>query len=256
MHFKCAHKADCSANCPEFVGPSEPYIGTKYERGCYPRVLFLSLDVPRDNGKPKPTANERTIGAQRRTERHYNPEDGAKNNHWYQTHEMVQTLLAGRGPTLAISEVKPYFAHTNSAKCSQGRDKHAQAHPKLFHNCGGYIGGELKILQPDVLVTQGRYAFDAVKDAVERGAISSLRAVTWVAPAAWKGLKKKTRYGVLKIGGKNVPWFVTFHPRQGVFFKQKAICWEHWSAVVKRFAGRTTQFGAANRVHNSRAGTR
>jgi hypothetical protein len=236
-HFKCTHKADCSADCPRFVGPREPYIGVEYERGRCPRMLFLSLDVPRGKDQPKPTRLERTA-ARQQEDRDYQPtQDKHQSRHWYQTHDLARVFLKGYGQALPIDEVGEYFAHTNSAKCSRGNDKGAQAPQKVFDNCRPYIGNELGILQPDILVTQGKEAFKAVKYALTNGEISSLRSVEWVKPALWKRNKHKKKFGVLQIGDRKVLWFVTYHPqaRGGAFLRQKEDCLRYWSTVVKRY---------------------
>ena len=233
-NFKCAHKIECSKKCRKFEEAREPYIGPAYERGLYPRILFVSLDVPRPKGRKRLKPKERTVAAQQDFAQGYIPSnDRHKNRHWYQTHEMVLALLKPCGNTLGVDDVKPYFAHTNAVKCSAGNEKGSQAHKRLFDNCREYIGGELKVLRPDILVTQGELAFRAVQHAVDTHEISSLRDVSWAGP--WQRNSHKRAYGVLQISGKSVLWLVTFHPqaRQGVFFKQKAHSWTYWSTIVK-----------------------
>src|SRR5271166_5473435 len=139
-HFRCSHRRVCSANCPMFVGAREPYIGTGYEIGRYPRILFLSLDVPRPEPAYRPPSSRTAIAQRAAAKRMVPSRDFPKNLHWYRTHEMALTLLKSFNPELTIDTVKPYFAHTNSAKCSQGKDKGAMADPKLFTNCRRYIG--------------------------------------------------------------------------------------------------------------------
>jgi hypothetical protein len=59
------------------------------------------------------------------------------------------------------------WAHTNSGKCSQNKDGHQQASPQLFKNCRKYLGREIRILDPDIIVTQGKPARMAVEAAIE-----------------------------------------------------------------------------------------
>ena len=38
--FFCKHKSECSLGCANFTGPKSAYVGTGYERGDFPRLLF------------------------------------------------------------------------------------------------------------------------------------------------------------------------------------------------------------------------
>jgi hypothetical protein len=224
-HFTCGHKKECQADCPKFTGPKEPHIGSKYELGHYPRILFLSLDPGLEqNGSYKRTAPEVRKWAEACI-----VEKCPKGSHWYVTHEMAIELLKAYKPGLSLNNVAPYFAHSNAAKCCQNKVHRKQADAKLFRNCSDYIGGELEILQPNVLVTQGMKAFEAAKHAIGDETISSLSPLTW--PAAKKGT-----YGVLEIGGRKVLWFATLHPkaRKGMFQRQRKLFWKKWSVVIGR----------------------
>jgi uracil-DNA glycosylase len=140
---------------------------------------------------------------------------------------MAAELLKAYKPGLRLNNVAPYFAHINAAKCCQNKAGHAQADAILFRNCSEYIGGELKILRPDVLVTQGRYALTAVEQALQERKISSLRPLTWIT-------SQKGAYGILAIGGRKVLWFATPHPqaRGRIFQSQRERYWEKWSSMV------------------------
>ncbi|MFN6991955.1 MAG: uracil-DNA glycosylase family protein, partial [Fervidobacterium sp.] len=54
-------------------------------------------------------------------------------------------------------ELFKHFAMINTAKCCVG-DSMAQAPWKFFDNCKEYTKGEIDILQPDIIITQGRCA--------------------------------------------------------------------------------------------------
>jgi hypothetical protein len=66
---------------------------------------------------------------------------------------VVEESYSGR----VIDNVTPYFAHVNVAKCSM-RDPNKRQAPRAVHEtCSqSYLIEELKILNPDILVTQGK----------------------------------------------------------------------------------------------------
>jgi len=223
MHFSCRRKGECEADCSDFTGPKEPHIGTKYEIGRFPRILFLSLDSGRESREP----SRRTAPAVRRWAENVDVEAIPKRRHWRVTHEMAGELLKAYKPGLKLNEIAPFFAHSNAAKCCQNKLGKQQADKKLFRKCSEYIVGELKILRPDVLVTQGREAFNTIELALRKREISSLRPVTWESA-------KTGGYGELVIGGRKVLWFPSLHPqaRGNAFQLQRERCWKRWSRKV------------------------
>lgn len=42
--FACLHRHQCAAESPRFTTAKEAYVGSEYEKGTLPRLLFLSLD--------------------------------------------------------------------------------------------------------------------------------------------------------------------------------------------------------------------
>ena len=105
------------------------------------------------------------------------PGKGDKPKHWYRTQQFAwhvfnefnntfnTALEIGNvdesydfNPLTEIHKIKPYYAAANSAKCCMNNKSRSQADSILFKNCMEYILGELAILNPDILVTQGRYA--------------------------------------------------------------------------------------------------
>ena len=51
--------------------------------------------------------------------------------------------------------VEKLFVHLRTAKCSS---QQGQEDPRLYETCGHYLGGELRILKPNVIITQGNHA--------------------------------------------------------------------------------------------------
>ena len=48
-NFHCQHRSDCSRDCDGFVEAREAFVGTEYEFGNLPRLLFVSLDPGGDD---------------------------------------------------------------------------------------------------------------------------------------------------------------------------------------------------------------
>lgn len=219
-NFHCEHRDLCAAGCKRFVGGKEPFIGSRYELTS-PRLLFLSLDageMDKNHG--------RTVSQIQEWAENFDVSGKHKLRHWRVTHEMAIEFLKDAKHSLTLNTVAPYFAHTNSAKCCQNKRAKAQADPKLFRNCRRYIPGEIEALDPDVLITQGRYAFDAVQHAIVEGRIDATQTMTWEAA-------KRGAHGVLAFGKKRVLWFATPHPgaRGGIFQSQKRH-WKKWVSLV------------------------
>ena len=52
----------------------------------------------------------------------------------------------------------------NAAKCSPVVSGNLVTEPRLFRNCAPYLRGELTVLRPEILVTQGRAAAISVEE--------------------------------------------------------------------------------------------
>jgi hypothetical protein len=85
-----------------------------------------------------------------------------QNFHWYRTHELAHWFLRKYEFNLHINDVHHYFAHINSAKCCMNKPGRKMADPKLFDKCREFIPGEVAILEPDIIVTQGDKAKDSI----------------------------------------------------------------------------------------------
>jgi hypothetical protein len=217
-NFRCEHLEDCKRDYTSFTEAREAYVGTKYEEGKVPRLLFLSLDSGAGETKPE----DRTMEACRHWEENCCEVDKLpKNLHWYRTHELAYILMKRFDSNVELTKIQPYFAHTNSAKCCMNKEGRKMANWQMFKNCQRYIAGELSCLEPDILVTQG----DMAKEAVEVAFQSEV-----------KGDQKHCGYSVTTIKNKPVFWIHTYHPRHfGGFNHQRRECYDNWSNLVVEF---------------------
>ncbi len=223
--FTCAYKEKCQGDCSEFTGPKSAFVSSGYEANLLPRLLFLSLDSGRgdkNDEKRLPYA----VRQQEEIERdvlllH-------KGRHWYLTHELAWYIFRRFNTTIKIQDVKKYFAHANAAKCSMNKEQKEKADTVLFKNCKGYLPGELQVLSPEIIVTQGNEAKEAI------GLIIYDKIIERIDEFA----------SIIKLNGKNVFWLHTYHPRSGKYFhKQRdfdknnkvAMGWERYSDKIYEF---------------------
>lgn len=203
--FRCPHRRACSKNSPDYTEAKSAFVGSAYERGDLPRLLFVSLD----SGSAEPDPVKRTpVGVRDENETRFTFDAIArhKNRHWYRTHELAQLILSRFRQPLDLRTVARFFAHANSAKCCQNLPHRAQAHSVLFSNCREFLDGELQILRPHVLVTQGEKARRAVEPST-------------VGPSAQED---GNDVSVVTIHGRRVIWLHTPHPnRRGPFYSQR-----------------------------------
>ncbi len=223
-HFRCRYVAACSAESPRFTTAKASFVGTEYEKGNGPRLLFLSLD----SGSAESDSRRKTIDAVRDHELREDVAALPKSKHWYLTHELAWRLLRHFHPRLLITTTSPYFAHVNSAKCCQNNPQRGKANKTLFANCLEFVPGELAILQPDIIVTQGGEA---------KGVI--LRACKMVKSTHHRRTVEGAAYetGIVELlAGKQTLWLQTYHPNNyGRFYPQKNKCWPLYEEAVKQF---------------------
>ncbi len=226
-NFDCINCEICKAGNPNFVGPTEPYVGIRYEMNTLPRVLFLSLDT----GSADKDPNTRTMEAGRKWENECNPLELRKGRHWYETHELAWRILRKFLPSLQFKKICSYFAHTNSAKCCENNTGMAQARDVLFRNCRQFIPKELEILAPDILVTQGNYA----KWVVEYGIYASEKDCYKRAKLLETGVDCCKIY-IIIIGKRKVVWIHSYHPHYfRKYWDQKKACHEVWAKAIYEY---------------------
>lgn len=168
--FNCDYKDRCKARCNDFVSAREAFVGSEYEKGTLPRLLFVSLDPVGDHPSREPS--KRTLAYMRYWEENRcEVEKLPKGHHWYRTHEFAYELLrpvaiARELAGFGLDNVHRFFAHTDSAKCTDVALGAKKGHPELFAHCRTFIPGEIAILRPDVLVAQGNEAIVAIQGAL------------------------------------------------------------------------------------------
>jgi len=150
-----------------------------------------------------------------------------KGRHWYKTHELALKLLEQFSENLSIYNIIRYFAHTNSAKCCMNKKGSRMAEKRLFINCREYLQGEIKILQPDILVTQGAKAREAIEE-VFAGRIKGYESLNILDLCKFKVVEIVDRHNSL--------WIPTDHPSYFKrFWKQYDNCWSIYEGAVGKF---------------------
>lgn len=223
--FTCPHKEQCRGDSQKFTGPKSAFVSTGYENksGTLPRLLFLSLDSgsgDKDDRKRLPEA------LRQQEEKDRDVLALHKGKHWYKTHELAWYIFKRFRPSIKLEEAKGHFAHANSAKCCMNKPGRKQADRVLFKNCRKYLPGELEILCPDIIVTQGAAAKKAVGSFYET-------------------LKCIDKYAsIIRMNSRKVFWLHTYHPGNwGAFNRQRnfdkaqnlALGWHKYSRKIYEF---------------------
>jgi hypothetical protein len=229
-NFSCQHFDDCSSGCENFTKAKEAFVSTGYEKRILPRLLFVSLDP----GKAKPNAKYRTLESVRNDEEinfDLSSLDSEKSRHWYHTHVLAQFILGKFQFNLHKSQVHHYFAHTNSAKCCQNKEKKGKADKKLFRNCREFIPGEVEILQPEILITQGAEAEESILGSFPELNLTDFNILDNNLPEV----------RIISILEKPTIWIHTYHPNcYGDFNQQRR---EKFGLYSKLIFGFIKQFG-------------
>ena len=224
-HFTCPHRANCSAGYSEtFTGPKSAAVRTGYEDWRLPRLLFFSLDSGSGEREPE----QRLPGAIRNGMEAEDINALPQNQHWFRTHELAWYILKQFDDELELQEVNHHFAHTNAAKCCQNRPDGKMADEHLFTNCRRYLAGEIRVLCPDVIVTQGQKARDGLQPI-----LVDMREVD---KFAW----------IARFDGRLIFWLHTYHPspiNRRRFYPQRAYdqetgrCegWQRYAEDIRRF---------------------
>jgi hypothetical protein len=252
LGFNCKHLKECMSVCQnkkKFTTAREPYIGEYYSKRGLPKLLFLSLDSGDENKDPK----TKTIQAMREGNLHLSLQEfrKKKQRHWYKTHQFAwiifdevnrlskSTIDIGKTnsklffePESEIYKIMPYFAHTNSAKCCMNIDHAKQANRMLFDNCREYIAGEIKILDPHILVTQGNYAKIAIENAIKKKllVLKEKRNVPITN-------QKKPDLSIIEVNNKRPAlWIHHYHPSNyGVFNTKVYPNYRNYAKAAARF---------------------
>ena len=187
---------------------SQYYSEKKYKDHRIPRIVVVSLSASEPMLKPE----------QEEGKPFYLP----RKSHWRGTTTTVRSLLD------PFIELKPaedeeslriiveLFFHVRTAKCFSNADGKGQEPAQLYKNCGGYLGEEVSILEPDVVVTQGGAAHDKSKKYVfEKNAERTpKREVEGIADA-----DSIARIVHLKEDNRRVYWLRSYFPGSRAYTK-------------------------------------
>lgn len=221
IDFNCPHYHSCSATSPQtFTTAKEAFVSSGYVKHELPRIVFLSLD----SGSAEKDPHLKTLESVRIWEEEKeNVLALPKNKHWYRTHELAYTILRNFRLDLRIDQARHYFAHVNSAKCCMNNPQRAQANQILFDNCREFIPGELEILDPDIIITQGKWAKLVIDKAFPE--LDKSEIITDSTPE----LK------IIQLNNHPVIWIETFHPRHTSFHTVNRAHYSQYVEVIKRF---------------------
>jgi hypothetical protein len=179
LYFNCPYKKDvCKsyAKDKKMTEAKMSMVGSRYGE-TYPKIVVVSLDPPspEPDEKTSPhwrfkTPKQRTTEKVSSTHEKDDYQQYPPNVHWAMTQIIVKDILALCGyqaqpyaPKVPdsydghlIENVSQYFAHVNVAKCSMNKVGKLQANTTVHETCrNAYLLGELMILEPDILITQG-----------------------------------------------------------------------------------------------------
>jgi hypothetical protein len=221
IDFHCPHYRSCSQTSPQtFTTAKEAFVSSGYVHHDLPRIVFISLD----SGSAENDPRLKTLESIREWEEEQeNVLALPRNKHWYRTHELAHTILKNFKPDLRIDQARHYFAHINSAKCCMNNPQRAQANQILFDNCREVIPGELEILDPDIIITQGKWARLAMDRAFHELSVSE------IVPETIPEMK------LVMMNDHLVIWIETFHPRHTSFHTVNRAHYSQYMDVIKRF---------------------
>jgi hypothetical protein len=203
LDFSCPHFSSCSQQFPKkFTTAKEAFVSSGYISHKLPRLVFVSLD----SGSAEIDPALKTLESVRKWEEE--KEDVLslpKNKHWFRTHELAYIILRNFQSGLKLEDARHYFAHINSAKCCENNPGRGQANQILFDNCRRFIPRELEILDPDIIITQGKWGKLALQ-----GAFPVLKNPDYI-PVELKEIR------FVSINYHPVIWIETYHPRHSGF---------------------------------------
>jgi len=233
LNFNCKHYNSCilkAENKKKFTKGHGLWVGSEYMKGNIPKLLFLSLD----SGSAELDPRKRTMEAAREWNLKWLPGKGEKGRHWYRTQQFAWHLFNEYSnalnfdldigkvnenyeftPVTEIHKIKQFYAAANSAKCCMNNKRRSQADRILFENCREFILGELNILDPDILVTQGKYARIVakkmrIKEILHKENISGASS-------------KEDDFHIVQLNrSKTIVWIHHYHPNNyGTFWKNR-----------------------------------
>ena len=219
--FRCEHRAICQSGLlltppnaerenvaqwqNTFTEARSAYVGNRYGE-VFPRLLFVSLDPRSALKHDDPDYNfiapeTRTpLGVRAGMERVMgllsDGRDTSRRPRLGGTNALAERILREFPTAPKEGHVMQFYAHTNAAKCCMNKPGGKEADRILFKNCRGYLRGEINIMSPDIIVTQGGKAKRGIKHAFRDGIIRE------VCPHAW----------TIECKEGGMFWWHTYHP--------------------------------------------
>ena len=222
--FRCSKKQCCLDACKEwkqdvdFSPPTEDvcvsryYTDRTYCGDSIPRIVVISLSAP-EPSMPSDENSTKPLGSY---------------THWRETLAMVRSLLH---PFIApekfpkpirnwededITIVESLFVHARTAKCCSNADGGGEEPSKVYENCGSYLSEEMGILEPDVIITQGKNAHPRAKKYVfNTNTIQKVKGIQGINP-----VHNVAHVATLRYNSRRVFWLQLHHPRHPVYYSQ------------------------------------
>lgn len=202
-HFKCLHWKCCQhfaqphdlQQPTDHIAASQHYQDRSYLNHDIPRLVVVSLSAPAIDPDEE-QVETRSLGL-----------------HWRRTLATVRSLLdpfldddlpepARYSDDESTEQVQRLFLHLRTAKCSSIQ---SEENGRIYEHCGSYLGGELRIAKPDVVISQGLQA----KKQIERNFLI-LRRIGRIASDI------DSRFDIdifeLNLNGEGVLWIPLYHP--------------------------------------------
>jgi len=186
-HFNCPNQAFCRkfAHKGKMTETKMSLVGSRYGDK-YPRIVVLSLDPPLGEKGNFIRPKQRTTAYVAAITEAENYTENRPKVHWAMTQILVKDILClfGYKPIVGaavvqesyanrpIENITPYFAHVNAAKCSMNKPDKGQANPNVHAICSrSYLRQELEILQPQILISQGKSANQILSNLLDKAGV-------------------------------------------------------------------------------------
>jgi hypothetical protein len=169
--FRCPNQAACRplAYQGRMTEAKMSMVGSLYGQ-VFPKVIVVSLDPPAEEDNVFLRPEQRTTEYIARIHENQNYSISRPGPHWAMTLIIVKDLLSlwgyqARADAVTVHEsysgrfienVSAYFTHVNISKCSMNNPGRRQSPELVQQLCSRrYLLDELKVLEPDIMVTQG-----------------------------------------------------------------------------------------------------
>ncbi len=164
--FGCAHLSSCQRSIKEdgkLLTGNWAYIGVDYGKakiqGKQVKILVIAMDRGGYGGQVKEEFKETQERFRLATERRENPHMGGVSL-------IMKELVDDKEPTVYSHQ----FALTNAVKCSKYTEKmKTDTTSTMIQNCANHLEREMKILSPDLIITQGEHPSTTVKRLLKLG---------------------------------------------------------------------------------------